>query len=139
MKKYTLIYQTEEKDCGLASLNMILLYYGETYSLDYLKKMGRYNNSEMDFFRLSRIAQKLGYTTSAYHINTLNEISHAFLPCIAQIEISKGVWHFIVLFYRSRQHVIIGDPAKSIYTTSIPHFQKYFTGFILKLDDRKIL
>ncbi len=136
MKKYTHIYQTEEKDCGLASLNMILLYYGETFSLDCLKKLCNYKNFEMDFFRLSLIAQKLGYTSNAYHIDILNDISCTFLPCIAQIEISNGIWHFVVIFDKNKEHIIIGDPAKKIYTTSIYNFQKCFTGNILKIENK---
>ena len=136
MKNYTLVCQTEERDCGLASLNMLLLYYGETFSLDYLKELCNYKNLEMDFYNLSLIAQALGYTSNAYHINDLNDICHTDLPCIAQIEISEEIRHFVVIFDKNNEHVIIGDPAKKTYTTQICNLNKCFTGYILRIENK---
>lgn len=136
MEKYTFVHQTEERDCGLASQNMLLLYYGEVFSLDYLKKLYNYENSEMDFYSLSLIAQKLGYAGNAYYIDDLNNIHHSVLPCIAQIEISDGVWHFVTVFAKSNEHIIIGNPAKKICTISLSSFNRYFTGYVLKIENK---
>lgn len=136
MKKYTFVHQTEERDCGLASLNMLLLYYGKVLSLSYLKDLCNYEDSEMDFHSLSLIVQELGYASSAYYIDDLNDISHAILPCIAQVEISDEARHFVVIFDKVNEHIIIGNPANKIYTASLSSFNKYFTGYILKIENK---
>lgn len=87
LNKYKFIKQTDEKDCALASLNMLLIHMGENISLDNLKKLCNYKNKEMNFYDLHLLARKLNYESEAYYLNSIDELYSGFYPCIAQIKI----------------------------------------------------
>lgn len=136
---YVLIRQTNEKDCGVASLNMLLIHCGEKISLDYLKRLCNYNNCEMSFYDLYILAYKLDYIAEAYYIKNIRSIRYYKMPYIAQIEIVDEVYHFVVVFAKKRKNVLLGDPSKGIYYDTINNFNKHFTGYILKIKKYKFL
>ena len=133
MSKYILVKQTEENDCGLACFNMLLLQNCENINLDDLKKVCNYKNNKMTFFDLHNFANRLCYYSAAYYVNDIKEITFNFLPCIAQIKITNGMLHFVVLFTKCKNYFLMGDPAKKMRYIHIDFFHKQFTGYIFKI------
>lgn len=126
--KYRLVKQEEEFDCGIAAFSTLLACFGKEYSLKYLKKLYNYTNEEVNFYMLYLLAKKIGYNAEAFYIEEL--IAEEKLPYIAQIEIIKGVKHFVVVFEKNNTNLLIGDPARQILSISINKFECIFNGFI---------
>ncbi len=55
------------------------------------------------------------------------------MPCIANVITKDGRSHFVVIFKKTKKHVIIGDPAKDLLKVKIDEFYKDFTGVLLIL------
>lgn len=132
MSKYFYVKQEESMDCGLASLATILLYYNKPYSLDYLKKLARYNNKlGTNFFQLYCIAIKLGFKATAVTIRNIKILNDIKLPCIAQLQFSIETKHFVVIYKIKANTIIIADPARGFLELSFKSFFSYFTNKIL--------
>lgn len=132
MNKNFYIKQEEVMDCGIASLANILFYYKKTYSLNYLKEIAKYNNKVgTSFFQLYNTAIKLGFKSTALVLKNIRMLNDIKLPCIAQIEITTSVMHFVVICEIKINTIMIIDPAKGFLEMTFQKFENCFTNKIL--------
>lgn len=132
MNKYFYIKQEDVMDCGIASLANILFYYKKIYSLNYLKEIAKYNNKVgSNFFQLYNTAIKLGFKSTAVVLKNIRMLNDIKLPCIAQIEITTIVMHFVVICEVKINTIIIIDPAKGFLELPFEKFENRFTNKIL--------
>ncbi|WP_349944794.1 cysteine peptidase family C39 domain-containing protein [Lacrimispora sp. BS-2] len=132
MKKYILVKQEEEMDCGVASLSAIFQFYGNIYNLNGLKKLMDYNNqSGTSFLQMYETANFLNYDVEAYCVDNINEINKTMLPCIVQLEISENIFHFVVIYKIRKKYIVAADPAKGMVKINKAVFMNIFTGNLL--------
>lgn len=137
MKKYSFIKQLEPIDCGPACISMIMNYnYNIDLSLGRLKKLVFTNSSGSSFLGLKTGLLNLGIESTVYEckqdIDVFNEIS---LPCITQIA-GDTMNHFIVVYKRKGNKLIVGDPSKNgITILKAEKFLKEWMPIILEFND----
>ena len=65
MKKNIYVAQVDERDCGLAALDMVLAAYHSRLSLAHLRQLAKTDAEGTTALGLIKAAEKLGFTTQA--------------------------------------------------------------------------
>jgi ABC-type bacteriocin/lantibiotic exporter with double-glycine peptidase domain len=78
---------------------------------------------------LHQAAAALGFRSRAVHLG-LERLAEVGLPAIAHL--APG--HYVVLYALASGAVVLGDPARGVYPTSIQAFAKAWTGCLLLLE-----
>lgn len=140
MKKYPFEKQIGLKDCGVASLKMIIKYYGGDYPIENLRILTNTSKSGTNAYDLIEGAKKIGLDSAGYEVK-LEEIDSKILPVIAYTVIDKIYQHYVVIYeinYK-KQELIIGDPATKLKTIKMEDFKKIYQNIILSFSPLKKL
>lgn len=132
LKKYKKCYtpQLSETDCGPAALNMILKYYGSSYSTAFLRELTKTDTRGTNILGIVKAASYLGFETKVVRANmSLFSLKSSLAPFIVHIT-NKGINHYCVVFEYSKDYVIIGDPNPEIRVKQIStqEFYKNWDG-----------
>ena len=65
MSKYSYISQVDQRDCGVATLAMILKHYDSSYSLAYLRELAQTSREGTSALGLVEAGKQLGFETQA--------------------------------------------------------------------------
>jgi len=96
------------------------------------------SNTLTNFFQLHSLADRLGFYSVGYKLDSLDLFSEVELPCIAQLSYCEDILHFVVIFKISKNKLLIANPSSSLKTIPLNTFIKSFTGNILVLAPKKI-
>lgn len=110
MKKLRIPFfeQSEQSECGLCCVAMIMSYYGCSYDICELRSNYPIGRDGTNLLILKNIAEKNGFICKGFRINSINDIS---FPAILNEE-NK---HFVVAEKRTKNSVVIIDPKKGRY------------------------
>lgn len=117
---------------------MVCLHYHKETTITQLRdKMGT-DLKGTNLIGLSKCADELGFVSKAVRVDRDGFLSDFTLPCIANVLTKEGLSHFVVVFKKSKQYLVIGDPAKDLLRVTVDEFYQEFTGvlLILKPDER---
>ncbi len=134
--KYPFSKQESLKDCGPASLQMIIKYYNGYTSIEKLRSLMKTDKNGTNAYNLIEAAKILGF--EAYGVKTkIEELNknNLILPSIAHVVIENSYSHFLVIYdinYTKKQ-ITIGDPASKIYKLSFEEFNKIWSGVLIIL------
>lgn len=131
--KYTYIRQQDATDCAAACLAMVCLYYKKETTITRLRDMMGTDIKGTNLIGLSKCAGLLGFTSQAVRVDKEGFLSKYTLPAIANIITKEGLSHFVVIFKITKNHVILGDPAKDLIRIKIDEFYENFAGTMLIL------
>jgi len=140
MKKYPFEKQIGLKDCGVASLKMIIKYYGGDYPIENLRILTNTSKSGTNAYDLIEGAKKIGLDSAGYEVK-LEEIDSKILPVIAYTVIDKIYQHYVVIYeinYK-KQELIIGDPATKLKKIKMEDFKKIYQNIIISFSPLKNL
>ena len=112
---------------------MVCLHYKKETTITRLRDMMGTDLKGTNLIGLSKCAEKLGFMSQAVRVDKEGFLSKYTLPAIANVVTKEGLSHFVVVFKITKEHVIIGDPAKDILKVPIDEFYKNFTGALLLL------
>ena len=136
MLKYPFVKQEGFKDCGVATLQMIIKYYKGFISLEELREMTKTNKEGTTAFHLVSVANKIGFDAKGVScdFDDINE-SNIMLPCIASVVIDKSYLHFVVIYEIDFKHktLVIGDPATKLKRVSFDYFKIIFNKVLIML------
>ncbi|MDD3241717.1 MAG: peptidase domain-containing ABC transporter [Bacilli bacterium] len=136
MSKYPMVYQNDIKDCGAASLLMIMKHYGGGISLEKLRDLTNTNKTGTTGINIVKAAEKLNFTS--YGVNgSIFDISKENLPCIANVIIDKKYKHFVVIYKIKNKKLILLDPSKGIKEITKKDFLKISTNNYIFLKPNK--
>lgn len=128
-----MIFQSEKADCGVASLSMMLRYYGHRIPESNLRKYFPGLSRGTSLKHIADVSSKLGLPADAYHLDTFDDVDSTFLPCVAHWKNS----HFVVLVRKSKNTVTINDPSSGTLKLSRAEFDQSFRGYILSFSSSK--
>lgn len=131
--RYTYVKQHDLTDCAAACMAMICLHYKKETNITKLRDIMGTDLKGTNLIGLSKCAEVLGFSSQAIRVDREGFLSHYTLPAIANVITKEGLSHFVVVFKITRNHVIIGDPAKDLEKVEIDTFYKNFTGAMLLL------
>lgn len=140
MKKYPFEKQIGLKDCGVASLKMIIKYYGGDYPIENLRILTNTSKSGTSAYDLIEGAKKIGLDSAGYEVK-LEDIDPKILPVIAYTVIDKIYQHYVVIYeinYK-KQELIIGDPATKLKKIKMEDFKKIYQNIIISFSPLKNL
>ncbi len=129
-KRYRIVRQRNERDCGAACLASICLYDGRRVSFHEMRRLtntGPHGSSMLD---LSSGFEAMGYEPQAVQANLPYLVQEAQLPVVAH-------WygnHWIVVYEATENKVIVADPAKGLLNLPLDQFTKGWTKYTILLN-----
>lgn len=131
--KYTFVKQFDSTDCAAACLAMVCLHYKKETSISKLRDMMGTDLKGTNLTGLSKCAEELGFVSQSIRVDREGFLSDFTLPCIANVITKEGLSHFVVIFKKSKNRVVVGDPAKDLIRITIDEFYQQFTGVLVVL------
>lgn len=126
LKRFPLVEQAEEMDCGAACLAMICKHYGIAMTLGKLREMANVTTEGATLDSLAQVGESLGFTTHGVQC-TYQTLLGFELPFIAHWE----GYHYIVVYGVSKHQVWVADPGLGFRKLSVAEFEKGWTGTCL--------
>lgn len=135
-KKYPFIKQKGLKDCGVASLMMIIKYYKGKISFEELRDLTKTNKNGTTAYHVMEAANKLGFDAKGIKckLEDLNE-ENIVLPAIAHVVIDKTYNHFVVIYKINfkKKTLLIADPNNKLKTIKFEEFEKIWQNILIVL------
>lgn len=136
--KYPFVRQRSFRDCGPASVLMLLKYHGGYVSLDKLSEILCVNNKGTTFYHIVLALRSFGFLAEGYKYENLSFFKD---PCIAHV-INNSFNHYVVIWdvnFKNR-YVIIGDPSFGNKKVCFNEFLDMWSGNVITaIPSRKIV
>jgi ATP-binding cassette subfamily B protein len=126
IKRFALVEQAEEMDCGAASLAMICRHYGISVTLGKLRELANVTTQGATLDSLARAGDALGFTTRGVQC-TFEALLGFDLPFIVHWE----GYHYVVVYGVSKRKVWVADPAIGFRTMTVEDFERGWSGTCL--------
>ncbi|MDE3316872.1 peptide cleavage/export ABC transporter [Lacticaseibacillus zeae] len=123
--------QIDERDCGVAALNMLLRYNKSDYSLARLRQLAKTDQEGTTALGIVRAAENLDFETSPIKTDmSLFDLEDVPYPFIAHVLKNGELLHYYVVFKATKKRILIGDPDPSEGMTwlSRERFEKEWSG-----------
>ncbi len=121
LKRYPIVKQYDQVDCGPACLLSVLKFYGGNISLVHLREMISTSVNGSTMLDLVNAAKEIGFNAfgaSGEYEDLLKEQ----MPCIAHVVMDNQLQHFIVVYKINQKGVLVGDPGKGVYKLTKEQF-----------------
>ena len=126
IRRFPLVHQAEEMDCGAACLAMICKHYNIPMTLGKLREMANVTTEGATLDSLSRVGDTLGFATRGVKC-TFQALLGFDMPFIAHWE----GYPYIVVYGVSKQHVWVADPGPGFRKLTIEEFERGWSGTCL--------
>ncbi|WP_206998684.1 peptidase domain-containing ABC transporter [Trinickia mobilis] len=126
IKRFALVEQAEEMDCGAACLAMICRHYGIPMTLGKLRELANVTTQGATLESLARTGESLGFTTRGVQC-TFEAMLGFELPFIAHWE----GYHYIIVYGMGKRWVRVADPAFGFRKLSVEEFERGWGGTCL--------
>ncbi|HYC41923.1 MAG TPA: peptidase domain-containing ABC transporter [Noviherbaspirillum sp.] len=126
IRRFPLVEQAEEMDCGAACLAMICKHYGIPMTLGKLRELANVTTAGATLDSLARVGDSLGFSTRGVQC-TYESLLGFQLPFIAHWE----GYHYIIVYGVSKSHVWVADPAIGFKKMSVEEFERGWSGTCL--------
>jgi NHLM bacteriocin system ABC transporter peptidase/ATP-binding protein len=122
------ILQMEVTECGVASLAMVLAYYGRWVSLEALRVTCGVSRDGCRADTLIRAARRYEFDCNAFRAEP-DQLVRVPMPCILHWEFN----HFVVLEGLTKSHAYLNDPAVGRRRITWAELGAGFTGVVLAM------
>ncbi len=126
IRRFPLVEQAEEMDCGAACLAMICKHYDINLTLGKLRELANVTTEGATLDSLANVGESLGFTTRGVQC-TYQSMLGFDLPFIAHWE----GYHYIVVYGISRSGVWVADPGVGFRKMTVEEFEKGWSGTCL--------
>ncbi|SPR97624.1 peptidase domain-containing ABC transporter [Cupriavidus taiwanensis] len=126
IRRFALVEQAEEMDCGAACLAMICRHYGIPMTLGKLRELANVTTQGATLDSLARAGESLGFTTRGVQC-TRDSLLGFELPFIVHWE----GYHYVVVYGISSRWVWVADPALGFRKMSAEEFERGWSGTCL--------
>ena len=126
IRRFPLVEQAEEMDCGAACLAMICKHYSIPMTLGKLREMANVTTAGATLDSLARVGDTLGFSTRGVQC-TYEALLGFQLPFIAHWE----GYHYIIVYGVSKSHVWVADPAIGFKKMAVEEFERGWSGTCL--------
>ena len=127
--KVPVVMQMEALECGAASLDMILAYYGKYLPLEQVRSDCGVSRDGSSAKNIVRAAKNYGMKTKALIIDAKGLKKEGTFPCIIHWNFN----HFVVLDGFKKDYAVINDPARGLIKVPMAEFEKAYTGVYIEL------
>ena len=126
IRRFPLVEQAEEIDCGAACLAMICKHYGIPQTLGKLREMANVSVDGASMDSIARVGESLGFSVRGMQCTYQNLLGFE-LPFIVHWE----GYHYVVVYGISKKHVWVADPARGLLKMTVEEFERGWTGTCL--------
>jgi ATP-binding cassette subfamily B protein len=126
IKRFPLVEQAEEMDCGAACLAMLCRHYNIPMTLGKLRELANVTTQGATLDSLARAGESLGFTTRGVQC-TYEAMLGFDLPMIVHWE----GYHYVVVYGVSKRQVWMADPAVGFRKMSVEEFERGWSGTCL--------
>ncbi|WP_019447279.1 peptidase domain-containing ABC transporter [Cupriavidus sp. BIS7] len=126
IRRFALVEQAEEMDCGAACLAMICRHHGIPMTLGKLRELANVTTAGATLDSLARAGESLGFTTRGVQC-TRDALQGFELPFIIHWE----GYHYVVVYGVSSRYVWVADPAIGFRKMSTEEFERGWSGTCL--------
>lgn len=130
MKKIKAVLQKDLKDCGVASMQWIIMHYDGYISLEKLREDTFTDKNGTNAYHIVNSFQKWGFDSLGIYEKDITS-NKLYFPLIAHLVLESGLEHFVVVRKVENNFVYLMDPAKGYLKQSITEFNKSFSGNII--------
>lgn len=132
LRRYTVVKQHDQSDCGAAALATVARHHGLTVSLQQARTLAGTDRVGTNLLGMVQGAEKLGFTARAVK-GPYEALPSVPLPAIVHVRTDEGLGHYVVLHKHAKNAVVIADPARGVQKMSREEFCKRWTGYLLAL------
>ena len=112
MQKKVIIKQLDEKDCGVCCLESIIKYYDGYVPLEKIRKDSCTSTKGTSALHLVETLKKYGFDAYGSRIKKEKFFSTDIpLPAIIHVVLDNGLNHYMVLYEKRKNKVILMDPS----------------------------
>ncbi|MGZ3254915.1 MAG: ABC transporter transmembrane domain-containing protein, partial [Burkholderiaceae bacterium] len=126
IKRFALVEQAEEMDCGAACLAMLCRHYSIPMTLGKLRELANVTTQGATLESLARAGESLGFTARGVQC-TFEALQGFELPFIAHWE----GYHYIIVYGVSKERVWVADPAVGFKKMTVEEFERGWSGTCL--------
>ena len=126
IRRFALVEQAEEMDCGAACLAMVCRHYGISMTLGKLRELANVTTEGATLDSLARAGESLGFTTRGIGC-TFDALAGFDLPFIVHWE----GYHYVIVYGISKSGVWVADPARGFRKMSVEEFERGWSGTCL--------
>ena len=120
-RRFPIVRQYDETDCGPAALLSVLKFWGGDAGLVAVRELAQTDVDGSTMLALLQAAESLGFSASGAR-GQFEDLRATALPCIAHVVLESGVTHYMVVYRIAGDSVLVGDPARGVYTLSREDF-----------------
>lgn len=125
--KVPAVLQMEAVECGVASLSMILAYYGRYETLETLRIDCGVSRDGVKAGNIARTARNYGLAAQGF-VCTVDKLKEMEMPVIIHWDYS----HFVVLEGFKKDKVYLCDPASGQRVIAQEELEQMFTGVVIE-------
>jgi ATP-binding cassette subfamily B protein len=129
MASFPFFRQLDQMDCGAACLKMICKFYGQDYSIQYLREISHITRQGVSILDLSDAAESIGFKSLALPVS-FETLLEAPLPCV----IFWRQRHFVVVYKTTSKYIHVADPAFGLIRYT---YEKFMDGWFYNLNRKQ--
>ena len=138
-RKFLVIRQYEQSDCGPAALLSVLKYYGGNSHLIHMRDLCRTTSDGTTIMDMINAAQKLGFEATGVK-GKYENLFDIKLPCIVHVTENNRFQHFLIIYKITQTTVTLGDPANGLVKYKRQKFEEIWKSkTVILLDPTKRL
>jgi subfamily B ATP-binding cassette protein HlyB/CyaB len=126
IRRFALVEQAEEMDCGAACLAMLCRHYGLQVTLGKLRELANVTTQGATLDSLARAGETLGFSARGVQC-TFDALQGFELPFIVHWE----GYHYTIVYGISPRQVWMADPAVGFRKLSVEEFERGWSGTCL--------
>ena len=133
-----IVKQHDLMDCGVCSLQSIILYYNGYVPIEKMRQDTYTTKEGTNALNLVNAAIKYGFDSYGVKLDADNLFNKQLvLPAIAHITLESGLNHFVVIYKIFKNKILIMDPAKGKVIIKKEDFLKIWTNVLLLFHPRE--
>ena len=129
LKRFQLVHQAEEMDCGAACLAMVCKHYELSMTLGRLRDLVKVGREGATLDGIASAAESLGFGARGVQAS-FSAMQSFDLPFVAHWE----GYHFVCVYGVSDEYVWIADPGPGFKQLTVEEFEKGWSGTCLLFD-----
>ena len=131
-RDFVFISQQDSADCGVACIQMILEHNKSSVPLHILRELSSIDKNGTSALGLQRCLEQLNFDCSILNAdNRLWDHPDVIYPLIANVLINNSFLHYVIIYAKDGNILLIADPAKGKYKCSIEEFSAIWTGYVI--------
>jgi ATP-binding cassette subfamily B protein len=122
-RKYPLVRQYDQLDCGPAALLSVLRFYRGDTTLVHARQLCRTDLQGTTMLDMVHAARAMGFEARGAR-GSFAELTREKMPCIAHVILPEGLSHYLVIYRIAGERLRVGDPGKGRYTLNRAAFEE---------------